>query len=400
MKRRKRNILYLLRFYTLERDEYIDCMNKIFWRNIFSLRTVNIVVAVMAFCFMLFPVVFEKDLPKAGIYLAVSAFAALLAVFSRRRYKRHNLGKHVSKSAVYALIILCYSNVILFGIYLGVWANPEKLAVTFMGFLICALFLFVNPPVFNLVLTLSAMAIFITSTVLIKSPQNWIFDIVNVIIAGVVSLIFTWYVAMYKLSAALSAGKLEEERNSYYNQSTVDELTQLKNRRDYMQTFQRYLTDYRDSDKYFCLAVIDIDFFKNYNDYYGHPKGDDCLRSIGGAFNDLCKTTGVYAARIGGEEFAMLWFEKEIDGLRNVVSQIQQRVSGLNIPHAKSKTAQNVTVSIGIYISECGAMDNTGVMYNLADDALYEAKKNGRNCAVIRSKDTEQYILKYDPANS
>jgi len=248
--------------------------------------------------------------------------------------------------------------------------------------------MFANPPIFNSVLTLSAMTIFIISSVLLKSPQNWIFDIVNVLIAGAISFVFTWNIVMYKLGAVLSANKLQEERNNYYNQSMVDELTQLNNRRDFMQTFQRYLTDHRDTDKFLCLAIIDIDFFKNYNDYYGHPKGDECLRAMGGVLSELCKGTGIYAARIGGEEFVLLWFEQEKDRAVNVISDIQQRVNDLKIPHEKSKVAKFVTVSIGVYTAPCCALDDMGIiteMYSSADSALYEAKEKGRNRAVIKS---------------
>jgi diguanylate cyclase (GGDEF)-like protein len=371
-------------------------MNKIFAGNLYSLRQVNTVVAVLSACFMIFPIVFEKNLPKAGIYLVVSMVAMLLALYSKHKHNQHIQGKKVSNLLIYALIILFYTNAMMFGMYLGVWANPEKLAVTFMGFLICALFLFVNPPIFNLLLTLSMVIIFIISTILMKSPQNQIFDIVNVLIAGAISLIFTWYIVMHKLLAVLSAIKLEEERNSYYCQSTEDELTQLKNRRDFMQTFQRYFTDYRDSDKYLCLAIIDIDYFKNYNDYYGHPQGDECLRAIGNMLNLFGKKTGVYAARIGGEEFALLWFTQEMAEANDIVPQIRKQINDLNIPHARSKVAEYITISIGIYVTECGVLDNLRMMYELADQALYEAKTNGRNCAVIQSEAGRRQIIRAD----
>ncbi|MCL2100456.1 MAG: GGDEF domain-containing protein, partial [Fibromonadales bacterium] len=76
----------------------------------------------------------------------------------------------------------------------------------------------------------------------------------------------------------LIANKLEDERNHYFDKSTIDELTQLKNRRDFMDTFKRYLSNYRQSDNFLCIAIMDIDFFKKYNDHYGHLAGDECLQ--------------------------------------------------------------------------------------------------------------------------
>jgi diguanylate cyclase (GGDEF)-like protein len=130
---------------------------------------------------------------------------------------------------------------------------------------------------------------------------------------------------------------------------------------------------------------MDIDFFKNYNDYYGHPKGDECLRSVGKMLNDLQNNVGVYAARVGGEEFAMLWFEEDSANADRVTALISRNMRELNIPHEKSQAAPYVTVSIGVFIVRCGVFNDTNALYDLADKALYAAKTKGRNCAVINS---------------
>jgi diguanylate cyclase (GGDEF)-like protein len=132
---------------------------------------------------------------------------------------------------------------------------------------------------------------------------------------------------------------------------------------------------------------MDIDFFKNYNDHYGHPKGDECLRSIGRVLNSLNDSMGVYAARVGGEEFAMIWYEKDAMLIDGTVSQIQQLINELNIPHEKSKVSSHITVSIGIHTIRCGTSNDVNSLYDNADRALYEAKRNGRNRAIIFERD-------------
>jgi diguanylate cyclase (GGDEF)-like protein len=371
------------RYYTLGREEYIDCKKKIFAHNLISLRQANTACAVLGLCFMLFPVIVEKDLYKAGVYLSVSAIATLIAVFSGYLHKQHQKGTPVSNSIIYTLILLGYTNAISFGIYIGVWSQTEGSAVSFMAFLICGLFLFNTPPAFNLSLTLGAIAVFITFTVAIKEPQYWVYDVTNVIMAGCLSVIFTWHVAKFRILAAFSTSRLEKERNSYFDQSTIDELTQLKNRRDFVQTFQRYMTKHRDTDSYLCLAIADIDYFKKYNDHYGHSMGDKCLRSIGKTFNNLKDETNVYSARVGGEEFALLWFEKERAGADKVVLQVRQMIDALKIPHIKSKVSEHITISIGVHMVRCDAADNIHAIYESADKALYEAKNTGRNRAVF-----------------
>jgi diguanylate cyclase (GGDEF)-like protein len=186
-----------------------------------------------------------------------------------------------------------------------------------------------------------------------------------------------------RIHFALNESKLENERNSFYSLSTIDELTQLKNRRDFTQAFQRFLVNYRQSDNFLCIAIMDIDFFKNYNDHYGHPKGDECLRSVGNILNNLQNSMGIYAARVGGEEFALLWFEKDSANADNIPALVRQKMCELNIPHEKSTVAPYVTVSIGVQIVKCGVSDYTHTLYDLADKALYAAKNKGRNCAVV-----------------
>jgi len=368
-------------------------MDKLFSQNLHNLRSVNIVVIVLASVWSFFPVFIEKNLPKAGIYLITALVSLVIVFITNYEIKRTRLGMDVTRKLTYILMTLYYSNVMFFGMYIGVWSNPEIFAVSFMSFLICALFLLINSPVYNLCLTLGALVIFIVSTVSFKSQQIWTFDLSNVLIAGCISLFFSWHITKLRLISALNTATLEDERNKYFNQSTIDELTGLRNRRDFMQTFHRYVSYYRSSDDWLCIAIADIDFFKNYNDYYGHPKGDECLRSVGNLLNSLRSVMSVYAARVGGEEFALLWFENKVEHVNTVVSGIFNLVRNLDILHEKSEASPHVTLSIGICVMRCGSFHDTHALYDSADKALYMAKKSGRNCAYINGRDIAQYKI-------
>jgi diguanylate cyclase (GGDEF)-like protein len=266
-----------------------------------------------------------------------------------------------------------------------VWANKGMIAGTYPGILISALLLFYIPPVFHLCLTLCSMVIVTALVVLFKSHEIYRIDILNIFFAGAVSMVIGWQVIMNRVSLASHAGNMEDERNNYYDQSTIDELTQLKNRRHFTSTIQRTVSNYRQSDNYLCVAILDIDYFKNYNDYYGHPEGDECLRKVGSALMDLYNSMNIYAARIGGEEFALIWFEEEITETQNVASCVCEKIRNLQIRHEKSEAAPYVTVSVGVNVTRCGALSDIQTLYNSADKALYTAKKNGRNRAVINT---------------
>jgi diguanylate cyclase (GGDEF)-like protein len=374
------------RFYGLGQDEYKKCMEKTFDGNVSGLRKASAMVAVVAASFSFFPLIVEKNIFKAGFYIGTAIVAILMYIFVRYKFNQSRKEKQVSNRFIYTLITLYYANIILFGIYLGVWANPGKLAGAFIGIIICALFLFNIPSLLHLCLTFVAMTIFITATIWVKSFSDWILDVPNAVFAGAISISIGWQIIKNRMSLILFASKMEAERDSYYDQSTIDELTQLRNRRDFMLTFQRYLSNYRQTDNFLYIAILDIDFFKNYNDYYGHPEGDECLRKIGKVLKDLQNSMNIYAARIGGEEFALLWFEEEFTNADNVASRINQMIHDLNIQHEKSEVAPYVTVSIGVHIVRCGTSFDIHALYDLADKALYTAKKNGRNRTVVSSQ--------------
>jgi diguanylate cyclase (GGDEF)-like protein len=385
--------LYTWRYYSLGKEHYYECIKKLFMDNLRNLYQANAIVAILAGCFTVLSIVMDRDIIKAGVCLAAALIALLLTFFTY--YKLQT--SCANSRFIYILTIIYYANVMTLGVYLSVWSSPDKLATIFLCFLICVLLMFINPPQFNLCLTISAIAGFIVSTIYFKSFEDRILDIINTMIAGAISLFFTWHITKLRIGLELSTTMLENERDGYFDQSTIDELTQLKNRRDFQQTFKRYLSNYRTSDNWLCVAIIDIDFFKFYNDHYGHPGGDECLRAVGRVLKSLKESHDVYSARVGGEEFALLWFEVEIPHVNVVVSHLQEKIKDLRIPHAKSKVLPYVSISMGVFVERCGVPTDTQTMYDMADKMLYNAKEGGRNCAVITGSTIDQFKITPTP---
>jgi diguanylate cyclase (GGDEF)-like protein len=253
------------------------------------------------------------------------------------------------------------------------------------------IFVFASP-IFNLMLTFAATTAFVILNFLFVDSPTQDYNVLMLSPVVPIAVFFNWFSNRYRILLSFTTLKIEEERDKYQAQSTIDELTRLGNRRDFEQRFERYLTNYRKNENYLCLAIMDIDFFKKYNDFYGHPKGDECLRLIGMALTSTWDNSSIYAARLGGEEFALLWFEEDMSNAKNVILQIKDRIRALNIKHEKSGVSSFVTFSIGMYIVECGAGDTMQDMYNSVDAALYEAKGRGRNNAVIFYKDKRMYV--------
>jgi diguanylate cyclase (GGDEF)-like protein len=163
----------------------------------------------------------------------------------------------------------------------------------------------------------------------------------------------------------------------------TDGLTRLYNRRILDEILPR-IWRHADREKASLgLLLIDIDFFKQYNDHYGHQAGDDCLRKVATALNDSVRRPLDYAARYGGEEFLIVLYAPTLDFINRVVEEFKDDIQQLGIKHEKSTVSDLITVSVGaglIWPSEDLQVDSS---LKKVDDALYLAKADGRDRSVI-----------------
>ena len=137
-------------------------------------------------------------------------------------------------------------------------------------------------------------------------------------------------------------------------------------------------------NKNFVLMILDIDFFKQYNDTYGHDKGDEVLKNISLALKDTLKRASDYIFRLGGEEFAIITSDIQYIGLVRLCNRLLKSVSDLKIEHRSSSINDFVSISIGAKIIKSNSAFSETKFFKLADNALYEAKELGRNKAVIK----------------
>jgi diguanylate cyclase (GGDEF)-like protein len=135
--------------------------------------------------------------------------------------------------------------------------------------------------------------------------------------------------------------------------------------------------------------MMDVDHFKKYNDFYGHAQGDLVLKMIGDVLKQLVQNGLVFAARVGGEEFIILWTENRLNEAEQFALSLKQMINDLQIPHEKSDAASHVTASYGLYFLRGGSMDTVDELYQKADRAMYEAKRRGRNRIIILDSDEQ-----------
>lgn len=172
---------------------------------------------------------------------------------------------------------------------------------------------------------------------------------------------------------------LAESNKKLETLSTTDALTHIANRRHFDETFASEYARHARSGMPLSIIMLDIDYFKNYNDTYGHAKGDECLVRVAGAIANTLERKTDLAARYGGEEFICLLPETDLAGAVSVAESIRQSVESLGIPHAQSAAAPVVTVSVGVLTAQCLPGAAPDKLSKEVDVLLYKAKANGRN---------------------
>ena len=188
------------------------------------------------------------------------------------------------------------------------------------------------------------------------------------------------------LSVAIKQAKLYQQLESANREleqlSLVDELTEIANRRKFDQYIAAEWTRLARENNPLSLILCDIDYFKLYNDTYGHQAGDRCLQQVAQAIRKVIKRPADLVARYGGEEFVLVLPNTPIEGAKYLAQQIRLQIEALKIPHINSSVDLYVTLSLGI--SCCVPNSNLGfqILVAEADTALYQAKAMGRNRAV------------------
>ena len=160
--------------------------------------------------------------------------------------------------------------------------------------------------------------------------------------------------------------------------SITDELTNIYNRRFFNQVIEKELARAKRDNKLIGLAIIDIDYFKQYNDTYGHNKGDKALVSVANTLQVSVNRSSDYCFRLGGEEFGIIVSGLDEKQFNAILEKVRTNIEDLHIPHSSSLVNENVTISIGAVVSNPNDI-TVKKLYKLADKQLYKSKDEGRN---------------------
>ena len=182
-----------------------------------------------------------------------------------------------------------------------------------------------------------------------------------------------------------SKKKLKQMIAKLERSSLQDSLTEIPNRRAFDRYFEVEWQRAMRETTPLSLIFVDIDYFKQYNDQYGHLAGDDCLKEVAQALAQSLQRPTDMCARYGGEEFVVLLPNTHGQGATLIAERLRKRVASLNLEHKASSCSEHVTISLGVVTTSPMLKHDARDFIHAADEALYQAKKQGRNRTICKS---------------
>ncbi len=180
--------------------------------------------------------------------------------------------------------------------------------------------------------------------------------------------------------------KLEIANNQLKKLALVDELTGIANRRSFRNFIDLAYEALGKDNMNFSAIMIDIDFFKEYNDNYGHVEGDKVLIAVANEISSVVSNPLEFAARWGGEEFLYAAFNKSSKYVQNVAEEIKSKINNLKIPHKYSGADNFLSISVGVYTTDIHNISDVARIIEIADKMMYRAKESGRNRIIKKEE--------------
>jgi len=194
---------------------------------------------------------------------------------------------------------------------------------------------------------------------------------------------------VYGIEREDEIGNLSKTIMDLFTQANYDALTGIYNRNYMDSTFQNIMHMLSRSNGILSVLMIDVDFFKKYNDEYGHDKGDYCLKAVAKTLSDSITRKEDFVARYGGEEFLAILPNTDEAGVRIIANRLLESVRRMALPHGRSSVADHVTVSIGATTGNVLFTQAKEVFIKRADEAMYSAKQSGRDRYVFMPLSSE-----------
>lgn len=312
---------------------------------------------------------------KVTINLITAAVSLFVFFLCRKTIDTKTLSKPRTVNLLIFFTSLFYY---LVAAYSDTLISPNNLAVKFI-FMICIIqIVFIVPPPQNLFTTILSSAIFIAMSVYAKNSDLFAFDILSLFVSVALGAVMSFSISKIKIENLIFADKLKKSNYDLYHENITDSLTGLSNRKMTLDTLSELFDDKYTLTYLNCIS-LNIDFFREYNRYYGASSGDKLLVLLSGALNDYCQKKAFHIGRVGGGEFMVLFKSDSPNECEAVSADICKTVEELAIPNNCSAVSAVVTVSIGVFSDKTESYNSFYEIHTLSERALYRAKEDGGN---------------------
>ncbi len=301
--------------------------------------------------------------------------------------------RHEKLWYAYGIALLLYANVM----FLINWLQTGFVTAYIIGIFIFAVFFYYPTNFSFLLFALNALFYFLCISFIDTGDINTkSIYLTHAWISGIIVTGAAWLFNRLLLDTQLrdfrnrkkieqQARELRHANDQLQRLAMIDGLTQVSNRRFFDERLDQEWRRLARSGEPLSLILCDVDYFKKYNDTYGHLAGDACLQQVAKALQLAVKRPADVVARYGGEEFVIILPETGAAGALHVADQILRQVSSLRIPHRSSDIADHVTVSVGVATTIPSIDMVPSQLVQKADESLYNAKQNGRNRVIHQS---------------
>lgn len=278
-----------------------------------------------------------------------------------------------TRSLVYLISAILY----ICGIFSGTLLAHDELGVLPIWMFLLVQISFDIPPVQNVLTVLPFASLYLVISAMTKTPEHVQYDALYTLLSVSVGLFISYHQAHLALENVIAKSNLQKANFALYHTATTDELTGLMNRRMLFDRYDQLAAACVENGQSLACAVLDIDDYKQFNDTYGHPEGDELLRRIGAAYRGYGEKNQIDVGRIGGEEFLAVWPENSVTRCEAVAEDLRRAIENMNIPHKSAIDHKQVTMSVGFCLLPPNMVRSA---YFYADKALYRAKDAGKNC--------------------
>lgn len=382
-----RKMFYTWKYMGLNKEDVLAYADTVSCENILFLRAqclfIWIVTYVVGLGFLMTPGMFRKS---AALLVCGSVF--MLLYFLIRHAVKNIETIHTSRanrlSNAFAATLFAVA------CYIGTFASEGgQIAVTVVAVLLFIQVDIDRMPQENLIYSILGFSVFAVCSYLTKAKASFVIDLLDATMSTTLGMFVSWQKSKNKWEYIIAQGKLREINYELYHASMTDELTKLPNRRQAFDCFRKLSQRCTESGSILACIIMDIDQFKLFNDSYGHPEGDRLLEHVGALLLRFSRRNAVHVGRIGGEEFMLFWEESDPERIYALAESL--RLSMQSIPHPGSAQGERVTVSIGICACRPGSDFDIEKSYCEADNAMYCAKRSGKNSCWRYYPETENY---------